>query len=199
MEKVVLVDLSDNRSWQLTFDADVARLTGPDNAERTFTRAQVGSSCDFTTREDTCTVIMPMPGRVRSFRCSVNDLQPFLHWIRQDLAPFERTRLRNEFLIAIPLGVAWILAGSPVVQHGYAYPLVGYGAALVLLGIGASVRPHRYLLLVDAGLWFAIAVQNARVAFAGSGVLAVVLTLFAASFAFRVLKLFAFHRSLAQK
>ena len=199
MEKVVLVDLSDNRSWQLGFEPELVRLSGPDGAERTFTRSEVGSSCDFTTREDTCTVIMPMPGRVRTFRCSVNELQPLLQWIRLDLAPFERARLRNEFLIAVPLGAAWILAGSPVVQGGYAYPLIGYGAALVLLGIVASVRPHRYLLLVNVALWFGVAVQNARVAFKGSGVLAVVLTLFAASYAFRVLKLFVFHRALAQK
>ncbi|MFO0741661.1 MAG: hypothetical protein U0270_37535 [Labilithrix sp.] len=198
VQNVVLVDLSDNTRWALRFEADAAFLRGPDGSELGFSRARIGASCDFTTRDERCTVIMPTPGRVRSFGCSVTELQPFLEWIRQDLAPFEHARLGRELVYAVPLGLLWILAGSPVISHGYSYMLLGYGAALIVVGIVGRLRPHRYLLLVDAALWFAIAVQNARVAYAGSGVLAVVMTLFSASFGFRILRLFAFHRALAQ-
>jgi hypothetical protein len=206
VNKVVLVDLSDHTRWELRLGGDPAPgdfavLLGPDGSHSTFTRAQIGSSCDFTTRDDACTVIMPTPGpsRMRSFRCSVDELQPLLHWLRADLPPFERARLGREFIYAIPLGVLWILAGAPILQRGISQMLIGYGVALIVLGIVGRVRPHRYLLLVNAALWFGIAVQNARVAYGGSGVLAVVMTLFAASFAFRILKMFVFHRALARE
>lgn len=198
VEKVVLVDLRDDSRWQLLLEPDAALLSGPGGEPIPFTRARIGAACDFTTREDRCTVLMPTPGRVRSFGCSVNELQPLLHWLRLDLAPFERARLGREFIYAVPLGVLWILAGAPILSRGASHALIAYGAALVVLGVVGRLRPHRYLLLLDAALWFGVAVQNARVAYAGSGVLAVVLTLFAASFGFRVLRLFAFHRALAR-
>lgn len=203
VQKVVLVELRDNTRWELSFGAEpdpgIALLRGPDNTEVSFSRAQIGATCDLVTRDDACQVTMPTPGRVRTFRCSVDQLQPLLDWIRADLASFEGARVARELLLVIPLGILWILIGSPVLSHGYSRWLIGYGIGLVVLGVIGRFRPHRYLLVADAALWFALTVQNARVAYAGSGALAVVMTLFTASYGFRVLRVFAFQRALAQK
>ena len=199
---VVLTEVRNGARWELVFEGATMYLCGPEGSARVpFDHARVGAECGLTTRDDTCTVSLPtaavgQPRALGEFRCSVNALQPLLEWIRLDLAAYERARLSRELRWSVPLGVIWCVLGSPLLGR-LSYELVGCGVGLVALGVIGRFRPHRLLLLVDAGLWALLGVQNARQAIDKTGIFAVVMTLFCFSFALRKIREYAFHRSLA--
>lgn len=198
-ETVVLTEVHNGARWELVFDGATMYLCGAEGAEPVrvpFDHARVGAECGLTTRDDTCTVSLPATKALHTFRCSVAALQPLLAWIRAGLAAYERARLSRELRWSVPLGVAWCVLGSPLLGRLSSW-LVGYGVGLIMLGVIGRFRPHRLLLLADAGLWALLGIQNARQAIDKTGIFAVVMTLFCFSFALRKVREYAFHRSLA--
>lgn len=210
-ETVVLTEVRGDARWTLELEGPTATLCGGDEASPVrvpFDHARIGADCGLSTRGDTCTITLPTKGvgsdapagagGLRVFRCSVNALQPFLAWIRLDLAAYERARLSRELRWSVPLGVVWCVLGSPLLGRLSSW-LIGYGVGLIALGVLGRFRPHRSLLLADAALWALLGAQNARQAIDKTGIFAVVMTLFCFSFAMRKLREYAFHRSLANQ
>lgn len=180
---------------EATSDRDERGEPAPSEKAIALTHLELTQHCDITIGSTISWLSLRRVGqRVTLFRLDAESLAGLRDFIAPMRALHVERALKKRLRFSSPIGLFFIVSSLPIL--GFHFDVLGliFGAGLVGLSGLATLRTHVSMFLVDAALWFALALLNLRSVINGSfwSLLFVALSLF---FALGGVRAFQFYRS----